>query len=173
MGEMHPASDVERGYRTLCVGHTGVTVSDMRKSCGFYRDILGFEVSEPLRLSGGAVARITGVPDAELDVAYVRCSGHVLELLCFVRPEHRQRSTLRTCDPGFFHLCFKVRGLDAVVQAVRAAGFEATSRIETFAEGPARGMRVVYVRDPDGVVLELAEEPAGVCFEDLFFPSPA
>ncbi len=36
--------------------------------------------------------------------------------------------------------------------------------------GPAKGMRVVYTRDPDGVVLEFMEEPPGMRFEDLFFP---
>jgi catechol 2,3-dioxygenase-like lactoylglutathione lyase family enzyme len=161
---------VGRDYHVRAVGHTGITVSDLRKSCWFYRTILQFEVSEPLRLSGDAVARITGVPDAELEVAYVRCPGHVLELLSFVRPGHRERSKLRTCDPGFFHLCLKVRGLDRLLEAIRAGSFEAVSQTETFGEGPAQGMRVVYVRDPDGVVLELAEEPPGICFEDLFFP---
>ncbi len=166
---MNPLSTVDDGYRVLGVGHTGITVSDLRRSCGFYREILGLPVSEPLRLSGGAVARITAVPDAELDIAFVRCPGHVLELLCFVRPEHREASRLRTCDPGFLHLCLKVQCLDRVLQAVRVGGFEALSPIETLREGPAQGMRVVYTRDPDGVVLELVEEPPGLCFEDLFF----
>jgi catechol 2,3-dioxygenase-like lactoylglutathione lyase family enzyme len=166
---MNLMNEVIRGYQVLAVGHTGITVSDLSKSCWFYRNVLQFPVSEPLRLWGAAVARITGIAGAEVDVALVRCPGHVLELLCFVRPESKDGSKLRACDPGFFHLCFKVRSLDRVVQAIRAGGFEAMSRIETVTEGPARGMRVVYVRDPDGIVLELAEEPPGACFEDLFF----
>ena len=157
--------------RVLAVGHTGITVSDLHRSCSFYRDILQLAVSEPVRLAGPAVARITAIPDAELDVALVRCPGHVLELLCFVRPEHKQRSSLRTCDPGAFHICLKVRELDRLLQAIRVAGFEAMSSVETLREGPACGMRVVYARDPDGVVLELIEEPPGICFEDLFFAS--
>ena len=166
---MNQVIQVDGDYRVLAVGHTGITVSDLGRSSWFYREVLRFPVSEPLRLSGSAVARITAVPDAELDVAFVRCPGHVLELLCFVRPEHKDASKLRTSDPGFFHVCLKVQGLDRVLQAIRAGGFEAMSPIETLREGPARGMRVVYTRDPDGVVLELAEEPQGLCFEDLFF----
>jgi lactoylglutathione lyase len=167
---MKSDSEHERSYEVIGVGHTGITVSDLRKSCLFYRDVLRFAVSEPLRISGEAVARITAVPDAELDVAFARCPGHVLELLCFVRPEDKQCSRLRSCDPGSLHVCFKVRGLDSVIQAVRAGGFECLSAIETVREGPAKGMRVVYTRDPDGVVLEFMEEPRGICFEDLFFP---
>lgn len=169
---MSSESGSERSYALVAVGHTGITVSDLGKSCRFYRQVLGFAVSEPLRISGEAVARITAVPDAELDVAFVRCPGHVLELLCFVRPEDKECSRLRTCDPGSLHVCFKVRALDSVIDAVRACGFEPLSAIETVREGPAQGMRVVYTRDPDGVVLEFMEEPPGICFEDLFFPAP-
>jgi hypothetical protein len=30
-------------------------------------------------------------------------------------------------------------------------------------------LQVIYVRDPDGVVLELIEEPPGVTLEDVYF----
>jgi catechol 2,3-dioxygenase-like lactoylglutathione lyase family enzyme len=145
----------------------------MQRSCWFYRDVLGLEVSEPLRLSGDLVAQITGVPHAELDVAYVRCPGHVLELLSFLKPAEKAISRLRTCDAGFTHLCLKVHRLERVLEAIRAGGFEALSAVQTLQEGPARGMRVVYARDPDGVVLELVEEPPGISFENLFFPTEA
>lgn len=167
---MTSSTDV-RGYQVKAVGHTGITVANLERSCRFYRDVLGLTVTRPMRLSGASVSRITGVPDAVVDVAFVKCAGHVLELLCFVSPEHKVSSTLRTCDPGFFHLCFKVQSLDRVLEAARAHGFEPLSdEPETLSAGPAAGMRVVYVRDPDGVVLEFAEDPPGVDFESLFFP---
>jgi catechol 2,3-dioxygenase-like lactoylglutathione lyase family enzyme len=152
------------------VGHTGITVSDLGRSRRFYSEILHLEVSETLRLTGPAVSRITGVAGAELDVAYVRCPGHILELLCFIRPALQEVSWLRPCSPGFMHLCLKVARLDSVVRAMESADFEPIGPIETIAEGPAAGMRVVYARDPDGIVIELIEEPIGICFEELFFP---
>jgi catechol 2,3-dioxygenase-like lactoylglutathione lyase family enzyme len=158
------------GHPVVGVGHTGITVSDLRRSCAFYRDVLKLRVSEPIRVSGASVEKITGVEGAEVDIAFVRCPGHVLELLCFVRPENKAGSTLRTSDPGFFHLCLKVRSLDRVIETLGAGGFRPLSEVQTVQEGPARGMRVVYARDPDGVVLELIEEPPGLCFEGLFFP---
>lgn len=166
------ASEV-RPYDVLKVGHIGITVSDIGRSLRFYRSAMGFAVTRPLRIRGGQVERITGVAGAELDVAFVRAPGVAIELLCFARPEDRSRSTLRTCDAGFVHLCFKVRAIDTVIAAVREAGFEAQSAVQTLTDGPIAGMRVVYVRDPDGVCLELVEDAPGIVFEDAMLASAA
>ena len=154
----------------LSTGHTGITVSDLDRSTRFYREVLGFEVSPPVRVSGPFFEKVTGVPGCVIDVAFARGAGHIIELLCYREPGDRKTSTLRACDPGFWHLCFKVRDLDQVVRAVRASGFEALSEIQTATDPPVTGLRVVYVRDPDGVVLELIQEPPGVSLESLYFP---
>lgn len=130
--------------------------------------MLGLPVSEPVRCAGEMFEKITGVAGAELDVSFVRAPGHVLELLCFRRPKDRVRSTLRSCDPGFWHLAVKVNDIDEVVSAVGRGGFEPLSAVQTIAEGPLKGLRVVYARDPDGVVLELIEEPPGVGLEEFY-----
>jgi catechol 2,3-dioxygenase-like lactoylglutathione lyase family enzyme len=156
-----------RPFSVIGVGHTGITVSDMRRSLHFYRSVLGFAITTPVRVGGEAAARITGLPGAELEVAFVDAPGHPIELLAFAHPLERAASGLRPCDAGFFHLCLKVQSLDEVLRAVKRSGFEALGEVHTITEGPAAGMRIVYVRDPDGVCLELSEEPAGVSFEGL------
>lgn len=153
----------------LSTGHTGITVSDLDRSVRFYRDVLGYEVSVPVQVSGPLFEKVTGVPGCVIDVAFARGAGHTLELLCYRRPAGLRPSTLRACDPGFWHLCLKVRDIERVVQAIRAGGFEPLSDIQTAAEGPVAGLRVVYARDPDGVVLELIEEPPGVSLEEVYF----
>jgi catechol 2,3-dioxygenase-like lactoylglutathione lyase family enzyme len=157
------------GLTITSTGHTGITVADIDRSIAFYQDILGFEVSEKVYCSGAMFENITGVPGAEMDVVFVRAPGHIIELLCFRKPEDRGRSTLRTCDTGFWHIAFKVRDIERVVAAVREGGFEALSPIQTATEGPPKGLRVVYVRDPDGIVLELIEEPEGIVLEHMFW----
>ena len=52
---------------------------------------------------------------------------------------------------------------------VRSAGFKAVGRVLKAEGGPVDGLKVVYVRDPDGVVLELIEEPKGVVLEEVYF----
>jgi catechol 2,3-dioxygenase-like lactoylglutathione lyase family enzyme len=154
--------------RVSSVGHTGITVSDIDASIAFYRDVLGFPVSTKVRVGGPVFEALTGVPDAQIDVAFVHAPDHVLELLCYTSPAQKTRSQLRPYDPGFMHVCLKVADIDTVVQAIAAAGFKAVGPIQTVPDGPAKGLRAIYTRDPDGVVLELIEEPPGIVLEQLF-----
>ena len=157
--------------RVSSVGHTGITVSDLDRSIHFYREVLGLPVSQPVRCTGEMFEKITGVAGAEIDVAFVRAPGHVIELLCYRKPEGRVRSSLRSCDPGFWHLALKVSDIERVVAAVGRAGFQPLGAVQGVSEGPLSGLKVVYVRDPDGVVLELIEEPPGVVLEELYLAS--
>jgi glyoxylase I family protein len=154
--------------RVSSIGHTGITVSDLDRSIRFYRDVLGLPVSEPVHCTGEMFEKITGVPGAEIDVSFVRAPGHVIELLCYRKPEGQVRSTLRSCDPGFWHLALKVGDIERVVAAVARAGFQPLNAVQRVGEGPLAGLKVVYVRDPDGVVLELIDEPPGVVLEELY-----
>ena len=155
-------------FRVTSVGHTGITVSDIDASIAFYRDVLGFPVSEKVHIDGPIFETLTGVPSAQIDVAFVHAPGHVLELLCYRSSLRQTRSQLRPCDSGFLHVCLKVSQIDQVVQAIGAAGFKAVGPVQTVPDGPAKGLRAVYARDPDGVVLELIEEPPGIVLEQLF-----
>lgn len=159
---MHKAS-------VTAVGHTGITVSDMNKSVHFYRDILGFECSVPVHVGGDAVGEFTGVSGAQIDLVFVRAPGHMIELLHYSKPEKRETSRLRPCDNGILHFCFKVLDIDAMVAAMRTAGFEIIGRIQDVTEGPNAGARAVYTRDPDGVHIELIQDRPGVIFEETFF----
>ena len=67
------------------------------------------------------------------------------------------------------HVCLKVADLGRVVSVIHRAGFESVGPIQQAQGGPVNGLKVVYVRDPDGVVLELIEEPPGVVLEDVYF----
>jgi len=154
--------------RVRSTGHTGITVSDLDRSVSFYRDLLGCQVSAPVRAEGPFFEAITGVPGCQIDVSFARLPDHVIELLCYRHPPGRV-STLRACDPGFMHICLKVEDLERVISLVRSAGFQAVGPLQVAQGGPVDGLKVVYVRDPDGVVLELIEEPPGVTLEDIYF----
>ncbi len=158
-------------YSVLGIAHTGITVSDLARSIRFYRTVLGLETTAPFRVSGATVERITGVEGAVLDVAFVRSGNQFIELLSFVTPRTAVRSRMQLHDAGFFHLCLKVTDIEQVLVAMRSAGFQAIDAVQIIEQGPARGMKVVYARDPDGVCLELAEDAPGVIFERLFFKS--
>ena len=153
------------------VGHTGITVSNLDRAIAFYRDILGLPVSHKIHASGELFERITGVQGADLEACFVRAPGHVIELIQYSKPDERTSSTLRACDSGAVHIALKVKDIEGVVVAIRGGGFKTAGPVQVLPEGPLKGMKVVYARDPDGVVLELIEEPPGVIMEELFLSS--
>ncbi len=56
--------------------------------------------------------------------------------------------------PGIRHLTFGVDGIDAAVATVRAHGGEIVGEVETYEDI----YRLCYVRGPEGIIVELAEQ---------------
>jgi catechol 2,3-dioxygenase-like lactoylglutathione lyase family enzyme len=141
--------------KVLGVAHTGITTSDLDRSIRFFRDVLGMPVSEPALYDDPVMAKITGVPEAAIRIAYVDLPGHKLELLQYVRPLQRRHSDLRPCDSGHLHLSLKVEGIDEVAGRMSQAGFKLAGPIQQVED--AGGFRVIYTYGFDGLVIELMD----------------
>jgi catechol 2,3-dioxygenase-like lactoylglutathione lyase family enzyme len=137
--------------------HTGLTVSDLDRSIAFYRDVLGFGVSEKISLDGAHIEGMTGIQGAAIRIAHVQAPGHDIELLQYVKPEGRRLSDLRPCDTGASHIAFLVEDVDAVLEAIKAHGFEPMGPPQAPPSGRLKGGRVAYVRDPDNTTLEFQQ----------------
>jgi catechol 2,3-dioxygenase-like lactoylglutathione lyase family enzyme len=66
---------------------------------------------------------------------------------------------LRPRDVGFAHVCVAVEDLDEALARLVAGGGEPFSPPVEVDTGANRGGRAVYVRDPDGHVVELFVPP--------------
>jgi len=141
------------------VGHTGITVSDMRRAVGYFRDALGLEVSDPVLASGELFEQVTGVPGCVIDIRFVTAPNHTIELLCYSSPTDTTSSGLRPCDNGHLHLCFDVDDIEAVIAAGRQHGFEPVNPVQVVVQGPRAGTKVIYTRGPDNLTVELMEHP--------------
>ena len=155
-------TDAERGLsgRVLRTGHTGITVSDLNNTVGYFRDALGLAVSAPVPCSGEMFEQVTGVPGCVIDICYVTAPGHTIELLCYSSPPDKVSSALRPCDNGHLHLCFEVDDIDTVIAAGRRYGFEPVNSVQLVREGARAGTRVIYTKGPDNLIVELMELPA-------------
>ena len=142
------------GFRITGTNHTSFTVSDLERALGLFRDGLGFEVTSKAPRDPKLTERITGIPGAELLIAFVRAPGHSIEL---IEPAQRGRVDARPCDAGFAHIAFDVDEVDAVLEAVRPHGVVPISPPVAIDQGPNKGRRVVYTRDPDGITIEFIE----------------
>jgi len=147
-------------FRVLATNHSSFTVSDLERSIALFRDGLGFEVTSKAPRDPELAARITGVPGADLLIAYVRGPGHSIELIQYLGPAAgRGRVEARPCDVGFAHLAYDVDDLDAALAALARHGATPAGEVAVIDQGPNAGARIVYVRDPDGITLELIERP--------------
>jgi catechol 2,3-dioxygenase-like lactoylglutathione lyase family enzyme len=143
--------------------HTGLTVADLDRSLAFYRDLLGFEVVLEQEKEGGYLGAIVGRPDAHVRMAHVKLPGseHRLELFQYLRPAGSEPSEpLEPWRIGPTHVCLIVDDLATLHGRLRAAGVDSflSPPIEVDT-GANAGGRALYLRDPDGVLLELFQPP--------------
>ncbi len=145
--------------------HTGLTVADLDRSLAFYRDLLGFEVVLEQEKEGGYLGAIVGRPDAHVRMAHVQLPGsdHRLELFQYLRPPGSEPSErLEPWRIGPTHVCLIVDDLPSLHERLLAAGIDSflspPVEVDT---GANAGGKALYLRDPDGALLELFQPPAG------------
>lgn len=121
--------------------HVTITVSDLKRSVEFYRDLLGLEVMGMLEQNGG-----------DFKLVYFQAGDAVIEMFHFAEegtpvPESDDQ------DPGIKHFGFKVEDIDDVTRRLKEEGVEFTLD-PLDAEGD---VRIAFFQDPDGVLIELVE----------------
>jgi glyoxylase I family protein len=142
------------------IHHTGLTVSNLERTLAFWCDALGMEVVVQQDRRGGYFEAIVGEHDVDVRTAQIAFAGEGprIELFEFRSPRGG-RVALRTADVGFSHVCVTCADIDALLPRLLAAGGEAAAEPVEVDSGVNAGGRGVYVRDPDGHVLELFTPP--------------
>jgi catechol 2,3-dioxygenase-like lactoylglutathione lyase family enzyme len=138
--------------------HTGLTVRDLDRSLAFYRDRLGMEVVMAQEKRGGYLAAIVGYPGAHVRMAHVAFprSEHRIELFQYVEPAPAGEPG-EPRSVGITHVCVLTPDLDALLARLESGGGRPFSGPVDVDTGANAGSRALYLRDPDGVVLELFE----------------
>ena len=112
-------------------GHVVVRTPSYREATTFWRDVLGFRLSDEIE-------------------------GRIALLRCFPNPQHHSLGIAKGERRTFHHLNFRVRAgtdLEAIARDFEAAGVH-------IASGPGihapSGNQFLYFYDPDGLTLEIA-----------------
>ena len=140
--------------------HTGLTVSDLERSLLFWRDAMGMDVLFQQEKDGGYLEEIVGEPGAHVRMAHLAFGGEGprIELFQYLAPSGGQHLS-RPAYQGFAHVCVACEDLDERMKRLVAAGGTPFSEPVVIDTGVNRGGRGVYLRDPDGHVVELFERP--------------
>jgi catechol 2,3-dioxygenase-like lactoylglutathione lyase family enzyme len=142
------------------IDHTGFTVSSLEDSLAFWVGVLGFRHLYTWTFERGPfIEEIVGVPGAAMRLAMVEGPGHRIELLEYSSPDDRRIYRPRSCDVGSVHVAFCVENIDALVARIASAGWLPVGDPQTVESGDRAGLRLIYVRGPDGVTIELLQLP--------------
>jgi catechol 2,3-dioxygenase-like lactoylglutathione lyase family enzyme len=137
--------------------HTAFVVSDLDRPIGFFRDLLGFELTSRAPRDPSAIEAMTGLVGVDIEIAYLRGLGHWIELIRYKAPAGGARP--RICQDGAGHVALDVDDAAAAVEAASTFGLQPVGAIVTIDQGPNRGRKVVYLQSDDGLSVEFIESP--------------
>ena len=96
-----------------------------------------------------------------MSLSMVEGYGHRVELIEYQAPADRKSFRPRSCDIGSVHIGLYVDDLDAALARVAEAGWTPVAEPQTARGGERDGMRLIYVRGPDGVTIEFIQDAPG------------
>jgi len=156
---------------TVSFGHVGITVPDLDRAIGWYRDALGCALimgPVDVTVDDPRVAEQIREVFAATDVAFrqahmILADGSAVELFEFRRPcESEGRARFDYWEPGISHLCVVSPDIEALAERVEQQGGRRRTAIrEIFPDEP---YRFCYCEDPFGNIVELATHPHGEAF---------
>lgn len=138
------------------IDHVGIVVDNLSVAKEFFLD-LGFELQGEVPLEGEWLDRIVGLDNVKTEIVMLKAPGSQtnLELSKFHAPSDEsgtQRPLANTL--GIRHIAFVVDDIEAIVAKLKKKGVEFFSEIQTYEDS----YKLCYLRGPEGIILELAEE---------------
>lgn len=141
------------------LAHVSLTARDADRLAQFYRDAFGLvDRRPPKQLFGEYVARGSGLPNANIRsiwLCFPDFPRPFLEILGYTPPEPVNPRAVNA--PGWGHIALAVGDLRATLDGVLRLGGRLQGEITTLG-GPDRAFEVVYLRDPEGNVIELEQD---------------
>ena len=136
--------------------HVGIVVDDLAAATEFFVE-LGLELQGQGSVEGSWVDRVVGLAGVRAEIAMLQVpDGHGrLELTRFHTPSDQGDNRQAPANtPGIRHVAFVVEDIDAAVAGLRARGAELVGELERYEDS----YRLCYVRGPEGIIVELAEQ---------------
>jgi catechol 2,3-dioxygenase-like lactoylglutathione lyase family enzyme len=136
--------------------HVGIVVDDLAAATEFFAE-LGLVLQGEASVEGRWVDRIVGLEGVRADTAMMQTpdGNGRLELVKFHSPSNQGDNPHAPANtPGIRHIAFAVEDIDAVVAGLRAHGGELVGELERYEDS----YRLCYVRGPEGIIVELAEQ---------------
>jgi catechol 2,3-dioxygenase-like lactoylglutathione lyase family enzyme len=139
---------------SLVVNHIGLCVHDIDRSRRFYEELLGFTFEHEIVPPDDVTGKLLSLdPPLGLRAVYLRKDGFRLELLAYEDQLSRTPARERPMDePGLTHISLGAVDVAGLLERVEGLGGTVLGDTDI---GVA-----VFIRDPDGQLIELLESKA-------------
>lgn len=136
--------------------HITLVVRDVEAAKRFF-GLLGFEHFRSVVISGEVFSEYMGVPSLEAEHVTLVLAGAVprteVQLLKYRTPAPIANPNIEIPNTvGFNHICFAVDDLEGEAERLRASGIKTRNKVLDF-----RGRKLVFLRGPEGITVELSE----------------
>ena len=131
-------------------------VNDLDKTRDFWINTLGFKLHIEAKEESPYIDELLAIKEPMLTtVKLIDSKGFIIELLKFenYQVENSWSGDLKTT--GLTHIALSVDNLDELVDILRKLDYQTISEIKT---SPNKKVKVVFVRGPEGIMLELVQE---------------
>ena len=131
-------------------------VNDLEKTRDFWINLLGFKLHFEAKEESPYIDELLAIKDPSLTtVKLIDSKGFIIELLKFenYKVENSWSGDLKTT--GLTHIALTVDNLNELVENLRKLDYQTLSEIKT---SPNKKVKVVFVRSPEGIMLELVQE---------------
>ena len=131
-------------------------VNDLEKTRDFWINTLGFKLHIEAKEESPYIDELLTIKDPRLTtIKLIDSKGFIIELLKFenYQVENSWSGDLKTT--GLTHIALSVDNLVELVDILRKLDYQTISEIKT---SPNKKVKVVFVRGPEGIMLELVQE---------------
>lgn len=143
--------------------HAIHATNDVETTLAFYREVFGLS-GQVRQFPNDAVPILTNSPGVSLRVSMLQLPGNGFnfELTEFSNVE-RHPAQPQISDPGAPHMKLLVRDIEPVVATIRKLGTPILTRsgAPVSATTSLGKVKAIFVRDPDGYIVEAIQTPAG------------
>ena len=153
------------------IQHTGFITKNIEKCYRFYTSLPGIKVVFPLHIEDGyVIKKLSGYENAKIKNFYIQVGGDEIsqqnnlgparvEFIQYLEPEGR-KIEMENNDGGNAHISIITDSIEEDYKKFAAMGLKLSELVEIeYEEGGLRGAKLLYLKDPDGRLVELMQFP--------------
>ena len=137
------------------IRHTGIVVQNLNQVRNFWIKIMGFKIEKEIEDSGSYIDNIVGLKNTHVKTVKLKDhKGNMIELLKFnSHPDHYEWLGSPS-STGLTHIALNVDDIERIIESMNSEGYINKKKFQLSPDGR---VKVIYVRGPEGLILELVE----------------